>query len=76
MALGSIRQCPKCSAEMDRGFQLDMTDSRIRPAVWLGGEPEKSFWTGVKLRGKVSYEVEVFRCKECGYLEHYAVGKA
>jgi hypothetical protein len=71
---GSSRRCAKCSAEMECGFLLDMAEGNSSgPAKWIGGSPERSYWTGVKMRGKVSYKVEVFRCKQCGYLEHYAV---
>jgi len=43
------------------------------PVQWIGGAPEISeFWQSLKLGGKVRYLVEAFRCKQCGYLEHYA----
>ena len=41
-------------------------------AKWVAGEPERSIWTGLKLRGKAQHDVVTYRCKRCGYLESYA----
>lgn len=41
-------------------------------AKWIAGEPERSIWTGLKLRGKERLNVATFRCRRCGYLESYA----
>ena len=39
---------------------------------WSAGEPVRSIWTGLKLRGKDRLEISTFRCPRCGYLESYA----
>jgi hypothetical protein len=57
---------------MEEGFLLDHTHGGQVAANWVSGPPEKSFWTGVKTRGKEKLAVSVFRCERCGYLESYA----
>jgi hypothetical protein len=39
---------------------------------WYPGEPEASFWMGLKLNKGVAVIVSTFRCPSCGYLESYA----
>ena len=41
---------------------------------WASGEPERSFWFGIRLRGRAVYDVTSYRCDRCGYLESYAAG--
>jgi hypothetical protein len=41
-------------------------------ARWVAGKPEKSRWTGTKLKGKEHHLIHSFRCIRCGYLESYA----
>lgn len=67
-----IPSCPKCSASMKEGFELDETYGAYLPTYWVEGRPEKSIWTGVKLRHKTRLQVATWRCSFCGYLEHYA----
>jgi len=63
---------PKCGEEMEKGFILDMGDATWLVPRWIAGEPEPSFWTGTKIRGKEQHEIQTFRCAKCGYLESYA----
>ncbi len=69
------RTCPKCSSEMELGFLLDHTYGNLLPAIWIGGFPERSFWRFAKIRGKTRRRVDSYRCKDCGFLENYAVDK-
>ncbi len=64
--------CAKCSALMEPGFQLDYTHGAMTQSSWVEGEPERSFWTGVKIKGHQKLPVTTFRCPKCGYLESYA----
>ena len=64
--------CPKCQAAMKEGFVLDRDQSRNRVEEWVEGEPEPSFWTGVKRLGRTRIEIATYRCPKCGYLESYA----
>ncbi|MEA2694092.1 MAG: hypothetical protein QOJ16_3479 [Acidobacteriota bacterium] len=64
--------CPKCRSEMEEGFVADNTSGAVLPSQWVEGEPEKSFWTRTKMRGKVQVQIRTYRCPQCGYLESYA----
>jgi predicted nucleic-acid-binding Zn-ribbon protein len=63
------RVCPKCRAEMEPGFVLEQTYGAM---TWVEGTPERSIWTGIKLKGRERIPVTTFRCTSCGYLESYA----
>jgi hypothetical protein len=65
-------ECPKCRSRMDEGFIKDETHGSAYASKWVEGPPEKSFWTGTKIRGKKQVEIATFRCSKCGYLESYA----
>lgn len=65
--------CPKCNSTMEAGVMLDRGHGDVLNASeWLEGVPEKSFWSGVKTKGKERIKVETYRCTRCGYLESYA----
>jgi hypothetical protein len=64
--------CPKCRARMEGGFIQDSFQHQVRTARWIEGEPEKSFFQGIKTKGKRQYAVVTYRCSRCGYLEGYA----
>ena len=65
-------KCFRCDGEMQEGFILDATDGPQLVARWVAGKPEKSRWTGTKLKGKEQHLIHSFRCIRCGYLESYA----
>lgn len=64
--------CPACRSEMDEGFMLDKGDYSSTQQEWAEGPPEKSFWTGLKLKGKEKLRVATYRCPKCGLLQSYA----
>ena len=67
--------CPKCQRSMEEGFLLDKGHMDLAStAEWLEGVPEKSFWSGIKTKGRERLPVRTFRCTGCGYLESYARG--
>ncbi len=69
----SRNQCPKCNGEMKQGFILDHKDyASALVTQWQPGEPQKSFWRGVKSKDGPQYEITAYRCTGCGYLESYA----
>jgi Domain of unknown function (DUF6487) len=69
----SHNQCPKCNGEMKQGFILDHKDYASGVvAQWQPGEPQKSFWRGVKSKDGPHYEITAYRCTGCGFLESYA----
>ena len=67
------KECLRCRGPMEPGFLLDRHHhSQAGTQQWIEGEPERSFWTGIKTRGKEKVPVRTFRCERCGYLEAYA----
>ena len=70
--MASHATCPKCSGRMEEGFLLDCTHGGTLQATWVDGSPTRSFWTGIKLKGKERLPVTTFRCTKCGYLESFA----
>ena len=68
-----VLSCPKCGASMEAGFILDKAHYGM-PTVseWLEGEPEISFWSGLKTKNHERHNVVTYRCEECGFLESYA----
>ncbi len=59
---------------MTKGFIADFTHGReqLTTTTWIEGSPEPSLWRGIKLKGKLDYTVETYRCTSCGYLESYS----
>ena len=57
---------------MEPGYVIDEGYGTRTVANWVSGEPERSIWTGLKLRGKEKLSVTTYRCRRCGYLESYA----
>ncbi len=39
---------------------------------WAPGEPNKSFWTGLKVPKGAAIPIVTLRCERCGFLESYA----
>ena len=64
--------CIKCGAPLEEGFILDNAHSARLQSEWIEGVPERSRWTGLKLKGKERIPVVTFRCLRCGYLESFA----
>ena len=65
--------CPKCKTEMEEGFIMDHEGhDSAHVSHWVEGEPEKSFWTGLKTKDREKLAVKTYRCDRCGYLESYA----
>jgi hypothetical protein len=65
-------KCPKCGSEMEQGFLVDHNYGTAEQPSWVEGPVERSFWTGVKTRGKERRHVVTHRCVGCGFLESYA----
>lgn len=57
---------------MEPGYIIDNGYERFTVAAWVAGLPERSVWTGLKLRKKVKVPVTTFRCPHCGRLESFA----
>jgi rubredoxin len=72
----SKTECPDCKLQMETGFIHDEVYGGRKPASWISGEPEKSIWVGVKLKGKVRKVITSYRCPSCGYVKMYATGES
>ena len=72
-----IRECPICKVNLDDGFMIDRGHGdRTKPATWVEGEPESSFWTGTRTKGKKQLTLAALRCPRCGRIELYAEEKS
>lgn len=61
---------------MREGFVLDLGDYQIKQQqVWVEGEPEPSFWSGLKTNDRDAFNVQAFRCAVCNFLEFYTTEK-
>lgn len=67
-----VPRCQKCDARMEPGYVLDQAYGGMAQSAWVEGAPERSFWTGLKLKGRQRLPVTTYRCSRCGYLESYA----
>jgi hypothetical protein len=56
---------------MASGFVIDTSYGTMIVSRWAAGVPEKSWFTGLKLR-REPLPITTFRCSSCGYLESYA----
>ena len=66
-------ECPKCRSRMHVGYLLERGHAdRRAAAAWIEGEPEASFWQGLKTSGREVLETRTWRCERCGFLESYA----
>lgn len=66
-------KCPTCAVPMDAGFMIDRGHANSpSTAKWAEGEPERSWWQGLKLRGKEQIAVRSYRCPRCGLLQSFA----
>jgi len=65
--------CAGCGGTMEEGFVLDRGHYGF-PAEqqWVEGEPQSSFWTGLKTEGRRLFKVITYRCEQCGRLDSYA----
>ena len=68
-----VIKCIRCEGTMEEGFVLDHGHYNAKMVdTWVEGKPVKSFWSGLKIDDRQTYEVRTFRCTGCGYLENYA----
>ena len=70
----SAAACIRCGGSLESGFILDNTYGGRAPSLWVEGAPERSFWQGVKLRGRRQLPVTAERCRRCGTLSLRAAG--
>lgn len=64
--------CIRCQTRMEPGWIVDWSYGVAMRQQWHPGEPERSFWTGLKLQKGQLVTVTTYQCPSCGYLESYA----
>jgi DNA-directed RNA polymerase subunit RPC12/RpoP len=70
-------ECSKCGGKMLKGFIFDRGHYEHKEQqVWVEGEPERSFWSGVKTKDRNTYSVDAYRCSDCGRLDFYTTEQA
>jgi hypothetical protein len=57
---------------MGQGFTPEIRKHAMNVNIWVEGAPERSFWTGIRTRGRKQLDIETWRCDRCYYLESYA----
>ena len=69
----SAPDCPNCRVPMDDGFLIDRGHANaVSQSEWAEGAPEKSFWLGIRLKGRERIPATTYRCPKCGLLQSYA----
>ena len=69
------KSCPKCSAEMKKGFfYVRNSEHPIfhNYVVWVEGEKSKITTFMGTNAGAPQYPVTPWKCSGCGYIEYYA----
>lgn len=67
--------CAKCKGRMEPGFILELRDSNQKGvSEWIEGEPQKAWFSSLKITGKRRLPIRTQRCTRCGFLESYAAG--
>lgn len=64
--------CLICETPMQPGFVLDRGGNAHHVAEWIQGEPEKSFWLGLKTKGRQALPITALRCPTCGRVDLFA----
>lgn len=65
--------CTRCGGALRQGFLEDKGDrgaiAASRVLSWIDGPGEKGVFGGAKVLGKNRYDVQAFRCENCGHLD-------
>ena len=65
--------CPTCGKPLEGGFLLDnMGRYGFTVTQWIEGVPERSFWTGLKFKGRRRLPMSAWRCPSCCEVRLYA----
>lgn len=68
--VNSPRACSSCgSTNLDPGFIEDGGDHSRGYARWIAGRLERGPFGGARRMGKQRWEIEAYRCAQCGHLD-------
>lgn len=66
-------KCTQCGAVgLEPGFIEDAGEHSKGYARWIPGPLEKGVFGGAKRFGRQRWQIDVFRCPQCGHLELFA----
>jgi hypothetical protein len=65
--------CSKCGGAMEVGMIADQSYGAALQSRWFEGNAKETLWSGLKTDGEAVYPVTTYRCKDCSYLESYAL---
>ena len=60
---------------MEEGYVSDSMLTESKSETWTEGKTSKSIWACLEKGDKRSFEVVIYRCTNCGYLESYATAQ-
>lgn len=63
--------CTGCQRRMEGGYLLDRGQTNA-VGTWVEGPPDKSIWTGLKLKGRRQLTVYAWRCPGCSEVRLFA----
>ncbi|HEX2211081.1 MAG TPA: hypothetical protein VHG93_25585 [Longimicrobium sp.] len=63
--------CTDCQRNMEGGFLTDTNQGFTEIAKWIEGPAEKSFWGGMKIKGRRNLPVYAWRCPGCSLVRLY-----
>jgi hypothetical protein len=64
--------CTDCQRRMEGGYLLDTKEHGYVAGSWVEGPPEKSFWTGLSIKGRRKLTVYAWRCPGCTQVRLFA----
>ena len=65
--------CSRCGGELHIGFLEDKGErgavGASKVLAWIDGAAEKGAFGGARVLGKARYDVQAYRCGQCGHLD-------
>jgi predicted nucleic-acid-binding Zn-ribbon protein len=66
-------KCTQCGAVgLEQGFVEDTGEGTRGYARWIAGALERGPFGGAKRMGRSRWQIDAYRCPQCGHLELFA----
>ncbi|WP_433469007.1 hypothetical protein [Spirillospora sp. CA-128828] len=66
-------RCSQCGGEdAEPGFVEDAGEHSRGYARWIAGPLERGIFGGAKRMGRQRWQIDAWRCRQCGHLELFA----